>query len=394
MLVQVGLTLLISVQAAIAQGDPNAGSSSPAQAPASDGVVVGQVLRITAPAERPLPRQWVVLHAIGAGGGRAIDSARTSSTGEFRIRYARFADSTTQYFVSTVHHGIAYISGVLPPDASPEDATLSVFDTTSAPLRLTVRGRHILLFAPADGPRRRVAEIYDLSNDTTLTRITPEGGPPVWTGMMPTGFEEFSSGPEVSSTETIRLVDGRVAAFAPVAPGLKRLAFTYSLPPAAFPVSFVMDQPTQLLEVLLEDQQAELVGAGLVEGAPTAIEGRTFRRFQAQDVPALAVVTVRVPAPPVARTSPRTIIIVALGIVMSAALIVALRRRSHPPVRAVHAPAAPEDPSEALARQIAELDAAFARRDSVGDPERAEYEQRRAFLKRELAERLAAHRGS
>jgi hypothetical protein len=357
------------------------------------GRINGRILRVTPAGERPVPRQWVVVHGVGSGGGRPIDSTRTSAAGEFRLRYPRSDDSTTQYFVSTVHHGIAYVSGILPPDASGDEATLTVFDTTSAPVHLTVRGRHILVFAPADVPRRRVAEIYDLSNDTTLTRVTPDGGPPVWTGVIPTGFEEFSSGPEVSSNETIRIVDGKVAAFAPVAPGLKRLAFTYSLPPAAFPASFLVDEPTQLLELLLEDQHAELTGAGLTEMSPTTIEGRTFRRFQAQDVPAMAVVTIRVPAAPVSRDMPRTALVIAIGTVMVVALILAFLRRGG--TRA--SPSAPvrvsEDPAEALAREIAELDSVYANGTDRSDAEREAYERRRAVLKRELAQRLAAPRG-
>lgn len=389
------LAALLVVGARAGAQPPSSASATPRPAndSTSDGRVAGRIVRITGPGERSVPRQWVVLHGIGAAGGRAIDSARTSASGDFRIRYRRSADSTTQYFVSTVHHGIAYVSGVLPPDASPDDATLTVFDTTSAPLRLDVRGRHILVFAPADGPRRRVAEIYDLSNDTTLTRITPEGGPPVWTGVIPTGFEEFSSGPEMSSNETIRLVDGKVAAFAPVAPGLKRLAFTYSLPPKAFPASLLVEQPTQLLEVLLEDQQGEVAGAGLTEVSPTTIEGRTFRRFQAQDVSARAVLTVRVPAAPVSRGSSTTALVIAIAAAMAAALVLALRRRGS--VR-MPAPVAPlrENATEALAREIAELDTAFAQRSDCGDAERAEYEGRREVLKRRLAERLAPNRSA
>ena len=371
-----------------AQVPPHAVSPAPDAQGTPDARVDGRILRVTASRERPIAGQWVVLHGIGAAGGSALDSIRTSATGDFRLRYRRAADSTTQYFVSTVHHGIAYVSGALPPEASADDATLTVFDTTSAPIRLTVQGRHILVFAPSDGPRRRIAEIFDLSNDTTVTRVTPEGGPPVWTGAIPAGFEEFSSGPELSSNEAIRVANDRVAAYGPVAPGLKRLAFTYTLPPTAFPASFVLEAATGILEVLLEDPQAQVGGAGLAEVSPTAIEGRTFRRFQAHDVPAGSVIAVSVPPAPVLR-SPNAALIIAIATVMGAALIIALRRRQRRPVRPAVAPP-PASDADALAREIAELDARFAAGDH-DDASRAEYEQRRAILKRRLAERLAPH---
>jgi hypothetical protein len=390
--------LLVASASAAAQ--PPAQPPEPASAsvggspPISEATVAGQVLRVTVGGERPVPRQWVVLHGIGVNGGRAIDSTQSSATGDFRMRYARGADSTMQYFVSTVHHGIAYVSGILPPAATGDEATLTVYDTTSAALPLTVRGRHLLLFAPSDGPSRRVAEIYDLSNDTTLTRVTSDSGPPVWTGVIPAGFEEFSSGPEISSNESIRVVDGRVAAFAPVAPGLKRLAFTYSLPPKAFPASFHVEQPTELLEILLEDQQGAVEGAGLTEVSPSTIEGRTFRRFQAQGVAGGAVVTIRVPAATANGSARTTVPIVVVAGLMAIALIIALRRRRGAVAVARPIAVPVEDPTEALARQIAELDAEFARRPDVGEAERADYERRRESLKKQLAARLAPHRGA
>ena len=333
----------------------------------------------------------MVLHAVGASGGSAIDSVRTGASGTFRIRYSRAADSTAQYFVSTVHHGIAYVSNVLPPEATPDDATLTVFDTTSAAVKLTVRGRHLLVFAPADGPRRRVAEIFDLSNDTTVTRVASSETTPIWTGTIPTGFEEFSSGPELTSNESIRVVNGRVASFSPIAPGLKRLAFTYSLPPAAFPASLLIEAPTGLLEVLLEEPAAQVTGAGLVEISPTAIEGRTFRRFQAQDVAAPAVVTVTAPLAPRQRRTPNVALIIAVASVMVIALVVALRRSRRAPAPALPVPTRGEDETDALAREIAALDARFDG-GTATELERAEYQQRRERLKRRLAARLAPHR--
>ena len=397
------MTGLVAMAPAGAQEAPTrAPVVSPAQPPAGAVIppvaagaspasrVEGRIVRVIDAGERPVRGQWVVLHGVGAAGGRAIDSVRTGASGAFTIRYERTADSTTQYFVSTVHHGIAYVSGVLPPDATPDDATLTVFDTTTAPVRLTVRGRHVLVFAPAEGPRRRIAEIFDLSNDTTVTRVTADSATPVWTGTLPTGFEEFSSGPELSSGESIRVVNGRAGSFSPIAPGLKRLAFTYSLPPSAFPASFLIEAPTGLLEVLLEDPGAQLAGAGLVEMSPTAIEGRTFRRFQAQDVAASSVVTLTVPAAPRPRSTPTLALIGVVAGVMVVALLMAFRRSGH---RARHAPVAMprESDTDALAREIAEMDERFDRATAT-DVQRSEYEQRRAILKRRLAERLAPPR--
>ncbi len=354
--------------------------------------VAGRIVRVTAGGDRSVARQWVILHGIGATGGHAIDSTRTVADGSFELRYNRGADSTAQYFISTVHHGIAYVSGVLPPEATAADATLTVFDTTSATIPLTVRGRHVLVFAPADDPRRRVAEIYDLSNDTTVTRIATERSGPLWSAGVPAAAQDFSSGPEMLSNEAIKLAAGRVVAYAPVAPGLKRIAFTYALPPNAFPVNFPVEHPTDVFEILVEDRQADVSGPGLEETAPSNIEGRMFRRFQAQGMSAPSLVVVRVPAAQTAPKRANMALVAALGIVMIGALAIALRRARARPLRADAPPAgATESEVDGLAREIATLDAAF---EATGraDDERAHYQRRRDQLKAELAERLAARR--
>ena len=361
---------------------------------AARGSVAGRVLRVTAEGERPVTRQWVVVHGIGASGGRAVDSTRTGSDGSFRLMYDR-GDSTAQYFLSTVHHGIAYVSGVLPANAGADEATLSVFDTTSRPVPLVVRGRHILLFAPADEPRRRVAEIYELSNDGTVTRIARDGQPPIWSAGLPAGVEEFSSGPEMMSNEAIRLEQGRVAAYAPVAPGVKRIAFTYALPPEAFPVRFPIDHPTDVFEILIEDREAEVTGPGLEESAPSNIEGRVFRRFQARSVAAPAVVMVTVPRAPAAPRGTNVALVTAVAGIAIGALVFALRRSRRRIVLAPVVPAVPADSeADALAREIAALDASFEQRGAPTGAERAAYELERQRLKHRLAERLAGPSGS
>src|SRR5688572_9044333 len=102
----------MSALVALLIGGTSIGAQPPAAAPdapaapvgpgqGGEGRVAGRVVRVTATGERGVPRQWVVLHGIGASGGRAIDSVQTSVDGDYRLRYARASDSTMQYFVST-----------------------------------------------------------------------------------------------------------------------------------------------------------------------------------------------------------------------------------------------------------------------------------------------------
>jgi hypothetical protein len=243
-----------------------------------------------------------------------------------------------------------------------------------------------------------VAEIYELSNDTILTRVAGDEGAPLWSAIVPAGVADFSSGPEMLSNEAITLTSGRVTAFAPIAPGLKRIAFTYSLPPEAFPLSMPVEQATDVLEVLIEDREGEVIGPGLEETAPSNIEGHMFRRFQVQNIAAASVITVRLPTASIARRATSPWLIAAVAMLMVGALVVALRRSRSRARPVVVVPASPshvmiESDANALAREIAELDAAFEASSPADATARTRYEELRARLKHRLAERLAAHRG-
>ena len=120
-------------------------------------------------------------------------------------------------------------------------------------------------------------------------------------------------------------------------------------------------------------------------------DGRTFRRFLAQDVQAGAVVRVE---PPRALTVNRERVYFSVGAVMIAGMLMALvygMRRRVP--RAIVGATA-ESASRRLVREIAELDDAFERDTTASEQARVEYEARRASLKSELAHVLAAERRS
>ncbi len=92
-----------------------------------------------------------------------------------------------------------------------------------------------------------------------------------------------------------RSVHGDFEVFAPIAPGLKQISFTYTLPSSAFPLVRPAAAPVSVMEVLLEESTAHAEAPRLREVDPVAIEGRTFRRFIAQDLPAGSGARVTVP---------------------------------------------------------------------------------------------------
>ena len=367
--------------------------------PATDtvaGRVTGRVIRATVEGESPLAGQWVILHRISRDGtGRPIDSTRTTRAGDFALTYPRVGASEASFFVSTMHHGIANISEMLPEVADAEQATITVFDTTAAPIPLRTQGRHIIIFAPDARPGSRVVEIHTVSNDTVLTRVTTPNGPPVWSALLPDAAEAFANAPSSLTSETVTLANGRAAAFAPFSPGLRQFAFTYELPRRAFPVGIPISDSTPVVQILIEDTTGTVSGPRLRQLSPTTIERRTFRRFEAQDAPAGAVFTIDIDASPPAPRGTLVALAFVLGSIAAVALLVAVQRRRPAPGAGILVPVATvvDDETEQLARRIAAMDSEFAASPSPGDDARRRYETERELLKQRLAARLAARPG-
>jgi hypothetical protein len=188
-------------------------------------------------------------------------------------------------------------------------------------------------------------------------------------------------------SNAVQFRDGRVLVYASISPGIRQVAFSYSVPASDFPLAVPVTEPVGVLEVLVEDPAATASGGGLAEQQPVALEGRNFRRFLGQDVRSGSTITITLGAPTGARANRLLLIpIVATAGIMSVALAFALTRRRK--ARAVVRVASPVDAAH-LARDIAELDDAFERVASPSDAEREAYRTQRDALKARLAEALA-----
>jgi len=384
----------------------SAAADRPAVLPDGTRRVRGRVVTPRDSAMRGVPNAWVTLHRVAGDGAGPLDSVRTGADGGYAFTYRPRGAANAIYFVSVQHGGIAYFSAPL-RDAvvGGEKAEVTVFDTTSARVPVTVRGRHVAVSRAGPDGSRDVLDVYELSNDgerTAVPNTTSNAG--VWSAALPAGATAFAvraSGdvPADGTTAT----NGRAVLRTPLAPGIKQVAFSYRLAAARFPFAVPVEAPTGVLEVLVEDPRGVVRGAGLVQAAPAALEGHTFHRYLAQDVPAGAPVTVDVPAAP-ADAWPRWAVpalLAGVGGAMTVGLLAGYRRRVanrvRPPVPAIAVTAAAPT-ADALLAELAALDDAHAARaaDGRGDAasDAAAYEDARAALKRQLADRLAATQGA
>lgn len=370
--------LLVSValapwHASLAQG--------PAPIPlsqATPATVAGRVVTPGPTREIGIPNVVVTLHRVGPDSAGPLDSTRTDGAGRYTMRYARFGSADALYFAAAIYHGIAYFSAPLrSARANADDAEITVFDTTSRPVPLTIQGHHIVVGAARPDGLRDIVEVYELSNDTTVTVVGRDSLAVVWSAPLPRGATSFVGGQgDVAPVSLARRGD-RVVLLAPFGPGVKQLSYSYALGERAFPLRFALERQTVVLEVLLEEPGAQARAASLRAQGTATTQGRTFKRFLAQGAPAGEELRIDVPAAAAgARARALVGLVAGIAFTMALTLTVALRRR---------APAKAQAPArvESLVAAIAALDA----RHDAGDATLSEsrYLADRADLRSALA---------
>lgn len=338
-----------------------------------------------------VPNTWVVLHRVGVDAANPLDSMRTRGDGSYSFSYRATGDTNAVYFVSAMRGGIAYFT---PPTREARVrggfADLQVFDTTSAPIPINIRARHLIVTAPLDGATTRtVIEVYEMSNDTLVTRVPGAQQRPTFEVPIPAGVTEVTGGQGDISPDAVRADDGRVRVWAAISPGLKQFSFSYQRPVTESELEFLVDADIPVMEVLVEDPRGSAIGGGLTEVDPVQVDGRPFKRFLAQDIKAPTSLTVSAPGGGGDVRSLRVLfIITAVGAAMLLGLGMAFLRRG-PDAFARRRDVSPE----ALAAEIAALDAAFERIENPTEEQKAEHYLKRAQLKGRLSNVLAKRDG-
>jgi len=276
----------------------------------------------------PVSGAWVVLHRVGPDQAGPLDSVRSDSRGRYSFTYARTGSEDAIYFVSASHDGIAYFTLPLTQArVSGDDGEITVFDTTSGHVPMSLRGHHVVVSAADANARRSIVEVYDLSNDSTVTRVaigeTPSGA--TWQTHVAPGAGDFKVSQGDISAAAVSFSNGVVSVFAPLAPGIKQLSFSYSLPAKSFPLKLPLETETGIYEVLIEEKTGTVTGPKLKEMDPVTVDERNFRRFLASDMPLNSVAIIDLPAPPPTHSIDSRYL-VALTLVIGGTMVLALAR--------------------------------------------------------------------
>ncbi|MCC6319176.1 MAG: hypothetical protein IT361_16000 [Gemmatimonadaceae bacterium] len=328
------------------------GSAAGAQSPT---VVQGRVVRVTTRGPIALPGTMVTLHRIGASSAGPVDSARADRFGRYRFRVAS-PDTQAMYLPTTRHGGLAYFASPVRAGDPSADGEIEVFDTTSAPVRIRVTGRHLVVSAPDADGNRTILDVYELSNDTVLTRL---GSPaqPSFVAELPELARDARAAQGDFTGDAVVAVPGGLGVVAPMSPGIRQLAVSYLLPPRAFPLGVTLNDTVAVVEVLLEEPAARAEGDSLAALGAVSSEGRSFVRFLGRDLPRGRRLEVLVPSAAgggVARWG----WLAALSVAALGAIGWSLRRRPAPVVVAAAPP--PRSRTDELRGAIAGVDATLA----------------------------------
>lgn len=258
------------------------GRTAAAQGPLpSQWTITGRVVRAASGEELvPVPGVWVALNRVGDDSAGVVDSVRTGADGGYRFVFQRTGDLDAIYFTDVSYGGVAYFTDPLVGvDVRGEDAELVVFDTTSQPDRMRLRGRHAVVGPPMEDGRLPVVEVFELTNDTSLTVVPRSDSQPVWSVELPEGASEPAVGDGDIPASVIRFRDRRAELHAPMAPGLRQLSVRYSLSADDFPLEITLEQPAELMEVLLAGSDRSASGGGLHFEQMVEIEGDQYARY-------------------------------------------------------------------------------------------------------------------
>lgn len=340
--------------------------------------VNGRVLSGSSDTLRPVPAQMVVLHRISADSSGPVDSMPTTANGAYRFRY-RLEGPRSMYIVSARYAGVAYFTTPLrDATVTSPDADISVYDTTSAVFPLTIRARHLVI-TPPEGGVRRVVDVFEVANDSSRTLVPGTAGMTWRVALPPDARNPGSSGGDLPP-EAFRFSPGMAELVVPFPPGSRQLVLTYAIPARGSTTIPVLD-PTATIEVLVEDPQARVSGAGLTAEEQVSMEGRTFQRFTASTVAAGTAISLRGTG---GTGNAGRVALLAIAVAAIALGIIIGRRGTPAPV----APPVVRATSESLAREIAALDHVYA--DSPADgPAGEHYRTRRSALLERLVDAQA-----
>lgn len=343
----------------------------------------GRVLRARTTDSVPVPGARVVLHRVGREAQGPVDSVVADARGRFSIRF--LADTTAIYLFSARHDGIAYFASPVHTNPERPDTAIDlIVSDTSSRGRAGMAARHIVVSAPDEQGARAVVEVIVLHNGGSTALVAADTSRPVWGLRVPAAATGLTAGDGDFSPAAVVRTGDSVGVYAPIPPGDKQVVLQYALPGDIGRVDYRFDEAVPLVNLMLEEKAARVLGGLVAKPDSQTIQGRGFGRWEGP-IGAGGVVTVRLPR----QVRLGRWALAGLVTVVGLALLAALGRvfRAAPRVGPTETPAS-------LVDAIARLDAAHAARGLPPDGTDVQaYAAERERLKARLVAALARREG-
>ena len=365
------------------------GAPARAQAQAEQSVISGTVVNGT-PDGGPTAGLPVTLSILGSdsptdrqtvtdeAGAFSFDQVPLSADGTYQLR-ASYADVVYPSDVGS----LASADGLT-------GQTLSVYETTADASSIRASIVHVVIQADKQSQSLLVSELIAVNNAGDRTYVA---APSADSQERPKTLR-FAVPPDASdvgiidglTVEDLVPTDFGFADTSPWVPGMRQVAFSYSLPYQGSDYVFrtALDLPTDAVNILMPKGEAGLESASPFTQDETVLQGQTYLRAKAENLEAGASIQAILTDLPKGGGGGRNLQEVVFAVVVAAALaataVVAftLYRRSRLAAAAVGDPSEREKANLLLA--IAELD----RQHEAGEIEDGEYGRRRSQAKERL----------
>jgi len=301
-----------------------------------EGVISGKAQNKT-PGGGSVAGLEVTLTTIAHQAQGGATTTNTDADGNFRFEKLVTANNVA-YGLGLKYQGVTYSSDLIIFQSGETNKTsdIAVYETVDKPEAVVIERAHLILGVIPETQTLSVMEIIIVNNQGN--RVFIPGGPDRGTLQitLPTGAKNLQLAPE--------LADGAVDApggFAftrPVMPGQNDLLYSYELPykSSRYDLSRSFAYPAQQVSVLIPDKGSKVASDQLAPQPPRNVNGQNYLNLQGGDLPAGAVVSLRVeglPMPSPFSALPDILrwavpVVVGLGFVVIIAFVLLRRRAS------------------------------------------------------------------
>lgn len=360
-------------------------------APSQNGTIVGAITNGSAGGAAPADLE-VTVHVLTNRAKTDEKRVRTDGSGRFQLGGLATGPEMI-YFTVAEYQGVVYFPDrpIIFQDGATVQTAITVYDATPMATNLTYDRLNMLLIdtSPTAMTIMEMGAVNNAGDKTFAADPMVTGSARTLRFNLPPGATQISPQAGLPQDSLEQTPDG-FASTDPIKPGRREIAFSYELPyqSASLDMTRTFALPVGVFTVYIPGEDVQLIGPGIAMNGTADLGGRTFRRFEIQNVTPGAEVRFRLsglPAPLFG--NPRDLGLAVVGaatIALALFVVLAVRRRRQT------ADVAPTtvDPSEdielserqSLLRSVAELDEQFASGALDEDDYRARRDEQKARL--------------